>query len=166
MFELKPLSKEGVPRALERAERYRLLNEPAEAESICLDILRADPENQQALVSLLLALTDRLSKEYAVGITQPEEVLPRLRDPYERAYYAGVICERRGKAHLSRGHPGAEFDAYHWFHGALEWYEKAETIRPPGNDDAIIRWNTCARILMRNHRLEPRPVEEPGPGLE
>ena len=59
MFELKPLSEKAVPRALERAERYRLLNEPAEAESICQDVLRIEPENQQALISLLPALTDQ-----------------------------------------------------------------------------------------------------------
>src|ERR1700675_4795637 len=89
MFELKPLSKEGIPAALEKAIRYRLLNEPSEAESICQDVLRIDPDNQQALVTLLLAITDRFGRGYAVGITEATEVLPRLRDPYERAYYAG-----------------------------------------------------------------------------
>src|SRR5207248_11695595 len=58
MSELKSLSKEAIPAALEKAERYRLLNEPGEAESICLDILKADPENQQAIITLLLALTE------------------------------------------------------------------------------------------------------------
>ena len=53
MFELKPLSTEAIPAALEKAERYRLLNEPGEAESICLDVLKADPENQQALITLV-----------------------------------------------------------------------------------------------------------------
>ena len=55
MFELKRLSEEAIPAALEKATRYRLLNEPAEAESICHDVLQIDPENQQALVVLLLA---------------------------------------------------------------------------------------------------------------
>ena len=54
MYELKRLTKEAVPRALEKAERYRLLNEPTEAESICQDILRVEPDNQPALVVLLL----------------------------------------------------------------------------------------------------------------
>src|SRR5436189_6009573 len=100
MFELKPLSREAVPAALEKAMRYRLLNEPGEAESICHDVLRIDPQNQQALVVLLLALTDRFGKGYAVGVVQAQEVLPLLRDAYERAYYAGIICERRAKAQL------------------------------------------------------------------
>ena len=85
MFELKPLSKDAIPSALEKAMRYRLLNEPGEAESICLDVLRIDPENQQVLVILLLALTDRFAKGYGVGVTQAREILARLRDPYERA---------------------------------------------------------------------------------
>ena len=106
MFELKRLSADAIPAALEKALRYRLLNDPAEAESICHDVLRIDPENQQALVNLLLALTDRFGKGYAVGVTQAQEVLSHLHDEYERAYYAGIICERRAKAHLSQGHPG------------------------------------------------------------
>ena len=61
MSELKKLSKEAIPAALEKAERYRLLNEPGEAESICLDILAIDPENQRAIIMLLLALTVALA---------------------------------------------------------------------------------------------------------
>src|SRR6266446_5667640 len=100
VFEFKPLSREAIPAALEKAMRYRLLNEPGEAESISLDVLRIEPDNQQALVILLLALTDRFSRGYAVGVTQARELLPRLRDPYEQAYYARIISERRAKAQL------------------------------------------------------------------
>lgn len=165
MYELKPLSPEGIPQALEKAMRYRLLNEPGEAESICLDVLRIDPENQQALVLLLLAITDRFGKGYAVGASQVQEVLARIKDPYERAYYAGIISERRAKAQLNQGFPGAKFDAYEWLREAMTWYEKAEAVRPPGNDDAILRWNACARIIMRNN-LVPRPKEDFEPALE
>src|SRR2546425_2878169 len=94
MIELKPLSKDAIPAALDKAMRYRLLNEPAEAESICLDILRTDPENQPALVVLILALTDRFSKGYAVGDSHAQEITARLRDEYERLYYSGIILER------------------------------------------------------------------------
>jgi tetratricopeptide (TPR) repeat protein len=151
MFELKPLSREGIPAALERAMRYRLLNEPSEAESICQDVLRIDPESQQALVILLLAITDRIGRGYAVGSTEATEVLPRLRDPYEHAYYAGIIAERRGKACLRQGGPGSGYDAYEFLREAMAWYEKAEAIRPHGNDDALLRWNACARIIMGNN---------------
>jgi hypothetical protein len=159
MFELKPLSQDAIAAALERATRYRLLNEPAEAESICLDVLRTDPDNQQALVILLLALTDRFSKGYGVSDTQAQELLPRLRSEYDQAYYAGIILERKAKAHLNNGGPGAGFNAYELFREAMTWFEKAERLRPTGNDDALLRWNTCARIITRN-QLGPRPQED------
>jgi tetratricopeptide (TPR) repeat protein len=155
MFELKRLSREAIPAALEKALRYRLLNEPAEAESICNDVLNIEPENEQALVVLLLALTDRFGKGYSVGILQAQEVLSRLGDPYDRAYYAGIICERRAKARLQQGHPGSGHDAYELLHEAMSWYEQAEKIRPPKNDDALLHWNTCARLIMGN-QLTPR----------
>ena len=159
MFELKPLSKEAIPAALEKALRYRLLNEPGEAESICHDVLRVDPDNQQALTTLLLALTDRFGKGYGVGAMQAKEVLPRLRNPYDQAYYGGIISERRAKALLHHGGSGA--DAYGFLREAMNGFEKAEAIRPPGNDDAIIHWNACARIIMRN-KLAPRDEETVG----
>src|ERR1700739_917615 len=130
MFELKQLSADAVPAALEKAWRYRLWNEPGTAESICHDVLSIEPENQQALVTLLLALTDRFGKGYAVGITQAQEALSNLHDPYERAYYAGIICERRAKAQLKQGHPGSGHDAYELLREAMNWYEKAEGLRP------------------------------------
>lgn len=164
-LELKPISKEAIPAALEKAMRYRLLNEPGQAESICLDVLRVDPANQQALVMLLLAVTDRFGKDYAISETQADEVVSRLADPYERAYFSGIICERKGKATLARGRPWAGFEAHDWFREALSWYEKAEALRPSGNDDAILHWNACARIISRNH-LEPRPKDETEPALE
>jgi hypothetical protein len=164
MYELKRLSKEAVPRALEKAERYRLLNEPTEAESICQDILGVDPENQQALVMLLLALTDQF--ERGLAVKEAREILPRLGDPYERAYYAGIICERQAKARLEHGGPGSGFAVYEWLREAMDWYHKAEGIRPAGNDDAMLRWNTCARTLTRNPRLAAPPRETIEPQLE
>jgi hypothetical protein len=156
-FELKTLSPEAIPRALEKAERYRLLNEPAEAESICLDVLHIDPENQHALVTLLLALTDQFNVRGAAK--EARDLLPRLHGEYERAYYAGIISERRAKAWLHKGGPGCQVAAHDSFREAMSWYERAQHLRPPENDDATLRWNTCARILMRNPRLLP-PREE------
>ena len=155
MFELKPLSKEAIPRALEKAERYRLLNDPGQAESICLDILRIDPENQQALIMLLLALTDEFDKRLTECAGQARDVLHRLHSEYDQVYYAGIICERQARAQLNQGQPGAGVIAYHWLQEAMSLYEKAEAIRPPGNDDALLRWNTCARLIMRNRHLVP-----------
>jgi len=165
MFDLKPLSHSAIPAALEKAVRYRLLNEPGEAGSICQDVLRIDPENQHALVTLLLAITDRFGRGYAAGEAQAREVLPRLRDPYERAYYAGIICERRAKAYLQQGAHGAEFNAYECAREAMEFYEQAEAIRPAGNDDALLRWNACVRLITGN-QLKPREEERIEPALE
>ncbi len=164
MFELKPLHKEAIPHALEKAERYRLLNEPAEAESICSDVLRIDPDNQQALVVLLLSLSDQIGKGLSQAVSQACELLPRVQDEYERAYYTGIIFERRAKAQLRQGRPGFGAIAYDLFRTSMSWYERAETLRPPGNDDATLRWNTCARLIMRNPDLRPsgeEPTEHP-----
>jgi len=151
MFELKPIHKEAIDQALEKAHFYRLLNEPGAAESICLDVLEVEPENQQALITLLTAITDRFNKGYAVGATQAKDILPRIKDDYQRQYYAGLICERQAKARLQQGGPGAGHDAYEWLRDAMEHFEKAESIRPEGNDDSILRWNACARMIMRNN---------------
>jgi|SRR5690348_12115892 hypothetical protein len=156
-YELKPISREGIHEALEKAERYRLLNEPSLAESICLDVLLIDAENQKALVMLLLALTDQFGHGIAVG--KPRELLRRLQSEYEQLYYAGIIWERTAHAQLRKGSPNATFTAYEGFREAMACYEKAAKIHPPANDDAILRWNTCARILMRNANLRPRPDE-------
>lgn len=165
MSELKALSREAIPAALEKAERYRLLNEPGEAESICLDVLRADPENQSAVITLLLAVTDRFGKGYGVSDTQTKELLSRVKGDYERAYYTGILAERRAKAKLAQGTPGSRHYAYDGFNEAMSWFEKAEALRPAGNDDALLRWNTCARIIEKN-RLVPREEENVEPPLE
>ena len=154
-YQLKRLSRDGVPAAMAKAERYRLLSQPWAAESICLDVLEIEPENQEALILLLLCLTDQFEKGPAAGVSRAREVLSRLNNEYRKAYYAGVICERRAKAHLALRAPGAESVAYEWFREAMDWYEKAEAIRPAANDDALLRWNACARLIMRDHHLVP-----------
>jgi hypothetical protein len=166
MYQPKPLTREGIPRALERAERYRLLNEPVEAESICLDVLDAEPENPHAHVMLLLALTDQFEQGSGDALRRAREVLPRLKGDYERAYYAGIISERKGNSQLRHGGPGSGHAAFDSFRDAMGWYEKAEAIRPTGNDDAVLRWNTCARILNRNPQLIPAPPDRSEPPLE
>jgi hypothetical protein len=162
-FDLKTLSPEAVGRALAKAERYRLLNEPGEAESICLDALQAAPDNQEALVTLLLALTDQFGDDRPNAPAEAHQLAERLRDDYERAYYTGIIWERRAKAHLGRRIPGLGSQVYTWLREAMTWYERAEAIRPSGNDDALLRWNTCARLIMRDHRLVPTTEERGEP---
>ena len=159
MSELKRLHKEAIPAALEKAERYRLLNEPGEAESICLDVLNIDPENQQALITLLLALTDRFEKDYGISDAQTKELLTRMKSEYDRAYYSGIVAERRAKMKLRQHTPDCRFQAYDLLREAMNWFEKAEPIRPAGHDDAILRWNTCARIIARNNLVARGPEE-------
>ncbi len=146
MFQLKPISKESIPEALQKAERYRLLNEPGLAESICLDILEADPQNTKAIVIMILAISDQFSTSLT-GVSNAKQMLSRLHDEYDRNYYAGIISERQGKSALGKGMRDGGLFAYESLREAMNHFEKAEAIRPPGNDDSILRWNTCARLI-------------------
>jgi hypothetical protein len=164
MYPLKPLSKDAVPAALAKAERYRLLNEPGEAESICLDVLQIDPGNQDAIVALLLSLTDQFpaaEANCAALASRADGLLDRLTDPYEREYYKGIICERRGKAALQRDSFHSSASAVDWLQEALECFERAEALKPPHNDDATLRWNACARLMQRLPHVAVEAKAEP-----
>jgi hypothetical protein len=154
-FQPKAITQDAIPAALQKAERYRIINDPTSAESICLDVLAVSPDNQQALVTLLLAITDQFGDTPTEGVRRAQVVLPRLHDEYKRAYYAGIICERCAKAQLRSGKPKSGEMAYYWFREAMSWYENAESQRPAGNDEAILRWNTCGRLLAGNPHLRP-----------
>ena len=160
---LKKLSHDAIPRALERADRYRLLNEPVQAESICLDILAVDPDNQDALRTLLLALTDQFGHGYQLAEIQPKNVIARLKSEYEREYYTGIVAERRAKEFLDQHSDPSGHTAHDFLTSALAHYERAADLRPPGNDDALLRWNTCARLL-NSHGVHA-PTEEPADTL-
>ena len=155
MTELKKISRDAIPRAVQKAERYRLLNQSWATESICLDILEVDPSNQQVLVMLLLDITDQFGAESRELARRARAVLARITDPYQKAYYAGIIDERLGHAQLSQGVMHAEAMAHDALRAAMESFEAAERLRQPGNDDAILRWNTCARTLDRLRLVEP-----------
>ena len=143
MYILKTITREAVPAALERAKQYRLLGDPLEAESICRDILEVDPDNQDALITLLLSLTDSFKQQLNPAFSQAQEVLKQLGDQYCQAYYGGIISERRGKIHLERGGPGSGRLAYEWLRKAMDLYEKALNSCSPGNQD---RWMCNWRI--------------------
>lgn len=159
MYELKTLRKDAVVAALSKAERYRLLNEPTESESICRDVLRVDPGNQAAHVMLLLSLTDQFQSGRAGAVQEAMGLVRRLEGDYERAYYQGLVLERRAKASLDRGAPGSGNHAYEWLVEAMAAFEAAERIRPPGNDEAILRWNACARTIMDTPHVKPGTSE-------
>jgi hypothetical protein len=145
MFQLKSLTPSAVPAALAKAERYRLLNEPEQCQSICEDVLRADPHNHAARLMLILAITDSFphTTEEAARAMNLAAGLPT---DYERCYYSGLVAERRARALLSHGGMGRR-GATLWLHQAMAEYDKADTHRPPDNDDARLRWNACARVF-------------------
>ena len=156
MYELKRLSADAVPGALALAERYRLLNEPSEAESICLDVLQVDPHNEQALVTMLLAQTDQFADGTAsTKMAEAEQAARRIGDEFKRLYYSGIIRERRAKEQLRSAHAATNDSVREWLREAMDFYERAETIRPPGHDEPLLRWNACARALMALPAPEP-----------
>ena len=159
-FELKKISADSIPEALAKVERYRLLNEPKLAESICLDILATTPDHQQALIALLLARTDQFDSN-DLNAKGAHEVLAKIKGEYERAYYAGIIWERLAHSYIHQGIHGQSSSAYHALRGAMEYFEKASKLSPQGNDDAILRWNTCARVIMQHPAICPTQDEQP-----
>jgi hypothetical protein len=161
MDTLKRLTVEGVGKAIRKAERYRLLAEPCEAESICVDVLEVSPDNHEARLLLILSLTD----QFRTDLTRAAEaarLATELQERYERFYYSGIVAERLGKAQLMRGGPCSDDYANRALREAMAWYEKAEAIRPPGDDDAIVRWNTCARTIARRGFTVPADTSMPG----
>jgi len=165
MFQLKKISNESIPSALEKAERYRLLNEPSLTESICTDILAIDPNNGKAVVVLLLAITDQFGGSSSDDVNRAKQLIERLPDDYEKQYYSGIISERKAKSILHKGNPDSGFIAFELLRDAMDFYEAAELIRPVANDDAILRWNTCARLIVK-HRLQARNERYVEPMLE
>jgi hypothetical protein len=144
-YQLKSISKAGIAEALAKVELYRYLNEPEESESICRDILAVDPQQQLALRLLGLAITDQFTGGVSDRGREAEEVFARLTDRYEQLYYTGLLLERRAKAQLRAGQlPHAVFPL---LERALKCFGESERLRPAGNDDAILRWNRCVRLL-------------------
>ena len=149
---LKKISADAIPAAIRTAEHYRDLNEPSEAESICRDILAVDKTNQMALRLLGLSLTDQFTGRDTDPYNEAERALASLLDPYERFYYTGMLRERRAKAELAVGRPSYEVTAL--LRDALDCFEEAAKIRPAGNDEALLRWNHCVRLVQSRPDLE------------
>ena len=156
-FTLRSISTAAIPAALKKAEHYRLLNDADQAMSICLDVLAVDPGNQQALVVLVLSVTDQFDRSGGPSVQVALDYLTQLDDPYRRQYYEGLVWERDARAALGR--PMGSSFAYDLLRSAMECYEQASTMKPAKDDDeAILRWNACVRTIERSH-LKPRPAE-------
>lgn len=149
---LKMIAKSGIAEATSKVELYRYLNQPEEAESICRDILAVEPQNQLALRLLGLVLTDQFTGRPSDRYGEVETVFRSLKDPYERLYYTGILHERRAKAQLHAGH--LPHSLLPLLDEAMRFFGEAEKIRPPGNDDAILRWNRCVRLLQSRSESE------------
>ena len=156
-LKLKTISKDGVAEALSKVELYRYLNEPEEAESICNDILAADPENQVAQRLLGLTITDQFEGQTSDRYAEAEKIFQALTDPYERIYYLGLLQERRAKAQIRAGRPAHMLVGS--FQEAMRCFEEAEKIRPPHNDDAVLRWNRCVRLLEKIGEVQGESLE-------
>jgi len=142
----KTISKNSIPEALSKVQHYRYLNQAEEAESICRDILTVDPENQTALRLLGLSITDQFTGAMSDHDKEAEACFEKLASPYERSYYLGILYERRAKAQMRAGHMAHSLLVS--FQNAMQCFEEAEKIRPQGNDDAMLRWNRCLRLLQ------------------
>jgi tetratricopeptide (TPR) repeat protein len=154
-LKLHDIHADSIELALDKARQYRSLLEPEIAESICLDILHIDPDNQPALVVYILALSDQL--HHAGKKTQVQAIemaIQKLRSRYQQFYYTGLLHERRARFMLTQSM--ARVFAYDYFIEALQFYQKAEKIRPDHNDESILRWNSCIRTIEKE-KLKPRP---------
>ena len=148
MLELKPVSKDLIPKALVKANHYRLLNDAWQAESICRDILQVDPNHQLVLLCLILAITDQFENEKGRAKSEEaKELCTQLNSKFEQKYYQGIIAERLGKTALLRNTPRIKYIAYEYFINAMDYFEDAEKIQPKGNQDAVLRWNACIRRI-------------------
>src|SRR5687767_5303717 len=165
-FQLKPLTHAGIAGAIDKAKQYRLLSEPGTAESICRDILLVEPGHKEGLVLLVLTLTDMFTRGIAGRYEEAWQLAQSLPDPYERAYFTGIVYERRAKAHLRSNAPHGGLIAYDWLRRAMLAFEEAERLRPPGDDQAILRWNGCVRLLRAHSELRPAVKDTGVPPLQ
>lgn len=153
-MQLKALHSTAVDAALERAKHYRLLNDPENAESICLDILQVDAAHQKATVQLILAITDQF--DGGTGqVDRARQYLPQLTSEYERVYYDGLICERAARSFMKRGGRDSGSATWQWLQDAMKLYEQAEVLGTSQCEDAMLRWNACARTIDKYNLTAP-----------
>jgi hypothetical protein len=149
-YRLKRLGERDRDAALAKAEQYRALNEPEEAESICRDVLAEAPADQHALRTLGLALTDQFATQWTRVFDEAIAVFLRLTNVYERVYFTGVAWERCAKAQLTQGQM---HNAAHSLESAMNHFSEAERLGPKDTPDPVLRWNRCVRLLDAHPEL-------------
>ena len=159
--QLKIISRNAIAEAISKVQHYRYLNQAEEAESICRDVLAVEPEHQVALRLLGLSITDQFTGRSSDRHKEAENCFEQLSSPYERFYYLGILYERRAKAQLRSGQLAHTLQVN--FEQAMRCFEEAEKVRPQGNDDAVLRWNRCLRLLQSIPQLAG---EKESAGLE
>ncbi len=164
-FDLKPIHTDSIEAAMEKMKRYRLLNEPENAESICRDILLVDPDHREARIGLLLCISDQFGRKLTERWTEATAMVETLEGDYDSLYYRGILCERRAKAHFNRRTPQGGCLTHTWLTKAMGYFEQAAEYKPPGVDAAILRWNTCARMIMKYGNIQPPVDDDAGPEL-
>jgi hypothetical protein len=127
MFDLKRLSPGSVQGAMARVERYRLLNEPAEAESICCDILEIEPENEQVLIAMVLCLSDQIAEDPGAAV-RALAVAGQLHENYDRAYYSGIVWERKAEASFHGKGYVAKETVHDWIVRAAEVLRRGRAV--------------------------------------
>lgn len=143
-WKLKELGARNLGAALALAKHYRDLSQPEEAESICRDILRVNPEEGDALRTLGLALTDRFPTAWRTLFDEACSIFAKLDSEYERVYYTALAWERYAKAELEAGHAQS---ALHAFEEAMQGFEEAERLSAADDPAPILHYNRCVRAL-------------------
>ena len=165
MADMKPLPRNDVEAVLALARRCREAGEPDAAESMCLDALEIAPDNQDVLMLLLLARIDLLDRGFPRGVERAREVLPRLAGEYEKAFYAGLICDRQARVVLSQRGNRSGHISWEWFQFALDHYTEAARVDPQNLEPAL-RANSCTRLIARNRHCVPGPSDREEHGIE
>ena len=148
------IHKDSIYTVLDKARQYRSLREPDLSISICLDVFAIDPDNQDALVIYILALTAQYSHQHAK--VQPKkivEIIAKLKSEFHQIYYTGIFLERKARALLKN--PMSHSFAYEGLMEAIAKYELAEKISPKHCSDPILRYNSCLRTIEKEN-LQPR----------
>jgi len=127
-------------------------------------VLTVAPGDREATITLLLSLTDQFTSPRGSRVREATKLVETLEDEYDRIYYAGMVCERRGLASLTKAGPGSGPIAYDWLRRAMDHYQNADEVGPDGNEEALLRWNTCVRVIMREAQIRPLP-DDPSPTM-
>ncbi|HVH45716.1 MAG TPA: hypothetical protein VM925_25355 [Labilithrix sp.] len=159
-WELKRLDARNLEAAVALAKHYRALNQPEDAESICRDVLEVAPENQDALSTLGLALTDQFPTSWMMLFDDACATFAKLRSEYDRVYYTAIAWERYAKAQLVAGHAN---NARHAFEQAIDRFERADWLGSPDDPIAILHYNRCVRALESNTEIARASLVPEGP---